>query len=137
MRTAAGFFLLEWPGGACEQQQQVDAGGRQAASRIRGRRQVQFPGGGRTSEKRRVDRGRLAILKAMERFGSNPGATQSEMPLRKRWTLDDDKGLMELRAKGVPFNEIATALGRTEAAVEQRAHTLKRQAAARHLWTPN
>jgi hypothetical protein len=71
-------------------------------------------------------RGRLAILKARERFASNPGATQSEMPLRKRWTLDDDKRLMEWRAKGVSFNEIATALGRTEAAVEQRAHTLKR-----------
>ena len=82
-------------------------------------------------------RGRIAILKAGERFASNPGATQSTMPLRKRWTLDDDKRLMELRTEGVSFNEIATALGRTEAAVEQRAHTLKRQAAAQHLWTPN
>ena len=82
-------------------------------------------------------RGRLAILKARERFASDAGTTQSKMPLRKRWTLDDDKRLMELRAKGASFNEIATALGRTEAAVEQRAHTLKRQAAAQHLWTPN
>jgi hypothetical protein len=81
-------------------------------------------------------RGRLAMLKARERFASNPEATPSKMPLRKRWTLDDDKRLMELRAKGVSFNGIATALGRTEAAVEQRAHTLKRQAAAQHLWTP-
>jgi hypothetical protein len=82
-------------------------------------------------------RGRISVLRARERFASNPGATQSKMPLRKRWTLDDDKRLMELRVKGVSFNEIATALGRTEAAVEQRAHTLKRQAAAQHLWTPN
>ena len=39
---------------AREQQQQMDAGGGQAASRTRGRRQVQFLGGGGTSEKRRV-----------------------------------------------------------------------------------
>jgi hypothetical protein len=54
-------------------------------------------------------------------------------PLRKRWTLDDDKRLMELRAKGASFYEIANALERTKAAIEQRAHTLKRQAAAEHL----
>jgi hypothetical protein len=82
-------------------------------------------------------RGRIFVLKAREKFTSNPGTKQSKMPLRKRWTLNDDKRLMELRAKDVSFNEIATALGRTEAAVEQRAHALKRQAAARHLWTPN
>jgi hypothetical protein len=82
-------------------------------------------------------RGRISVLKARERFASNPGVTQSKMPLRKRWTLDDDKRLMELRAKDASFNEIATALGRTEAAIEQRAHTLKRQVAVRHLWTPN
>jgi hypothetical protein len=80
-------------------------------------------------------RGRLAILLARERFTSNPEATQSKMPLRKRWTVDDDKRLMELRAKGARFNEIANVLGRTEAAIEQRAHTLKRQAAAQRLWT--
>ena len=79
--------------------------------------------------------GRLAILMARERFASNPEATQSKVPLRKRWTVDDDKRLMELRAKGARFNEIANVLGRTEAAIEQRAHTLKRQAAAQRLWT--
>jgi transcriptional regulator len=40
---------------------------------------------------------------------------------------------MELKAKGASSNEIANDLGRTEAAIEQRAHTLKRQAAAEHL----
>ena len=75
-------------------------------------------------------RGRIAILNARKRFASDSGATQSTTPLRKRWTLDDDKRLMELRAKGAPFDEIAIALGRTEAAVEQRAHTLKRRQAA-------
>ena len=79
--------------------------------------------------------GRLSILKAWERFARNSDATQST-PRRKRWTLDDDKRLMDLRAKGASFNEIANALGRTEAAIEQRAHTLKRQAAQR-LWTPD
>jgi hypothetical protein len=67
---------------------------------------------------------------------SNPDATQST-PLRKRWTLDDDKRLMELGAKVASFNKIANALGRTEAAIEQRAHTLKRQAAAQRLLTPD
>ena len=51
--------------------------------------------------------------------------------------LDDDKRLMDLRAKGASFNEIAIALGRTEAALEQRAHNLKRQAAAHYLPTPD
>src|SRR5258708_794426 len=50
------------------------------------------------------------------------------------WTLDDDKRLLELRAKGASYNEIANALGRTEAAIEQRAHNLRRQGAAQHLW---
>jgi hypothetical protein len=81
--------------------------------------------------------GHLSVLKARERFVGNSDATQSPTPLRKRWTLDDDKRLMELRAKGASFNEIANALGRTQAAIEQRAHTLKRQAAAQHLWTPD
>ena len=39
----------------------------------------------------------------------------------KRWTLDDDKRLMELTS----LIEIANALGRTEAAVKVRAHILK------------
>jgi DNA-binding NarL/FixJ family response regulator len=74
--------------------------------------------------------GRLSILKVREKFISNSDATQSMAPLRKRWTLDDDKRLLALRAKGASFGEIANALERTEAAIEQRAHTLKRQAAA-------
>jgi DNA-binding transcriptional MerR regulator len=65
---------------------------------------------------------------------SNSNAIQLT-PGRRRWTPDDDKRLMELRAKGASFNEIANALGRTEAAIEQRAQTLKRQAAAQRLWT--
>jgi hypothetical protein len=77
--------------------------------------------------------GRLAILKAGERFAINPDVARAATPLRKRWTLDDDKRLMELRAKGTSFVEIANALERTQAAIEQRAHTLKRQAAAEHL----
>jgi hypothetical protein len=68
--------------------------------------------------------GRLSVLKAGKRFASNSDATQSMMPpLQKRWTLDDDKRLVELRAKGASFKKIAKAFGRTEAAIEQRAHT--------------
>jgi hypothetical protein len=77
--------------------------------------------------------GRLGILKAGERFAINPDVARAATPLRKRWTLDDDKRLMELRAKGASFVEIANALERTQAAIEQRADTLKRQAAAEHL----
>jgi DNA-binding CsgD family transcriptional regulator len=79
--------------------------------------------------------GRLSLLKAIERFASNSNAIQPTPGRRRRWTPDDDKRLMELRAKGASFNEIANALGRTEAAIEQRAQTLKRQAAAQGLWT--
>jgi DNA-binding CsgD family transcriptional regulator len=74
--------------------------------------------------------GHLSVLKARERVGSNSDATHSMTPRRKRWTLDDDKRLMELRANGASFYEIANALGRTVAAIEQRAHTLKRRAAS-------
>jgi hypothetical protein len=80
--------------------------------------------------------GRLSVLKAIESFASNSNAIRPT-PGRRRWTPDDDERLMELRAKGASFNEIANALGRTEAAIEQRAHTLKRQAAAQRLWTAN
>jgi DNA-binding CsgD family transcriptional regulator len=73
--------------------------------------------------------GHLSVLKAKDRFGGNSDATQSTAR-RKRWTLDDDKRLMELRANGASFYEIANALGRTVAAIEQRAHTLKRRAAS-------
>jgi DNA-binding NarL/FixJ family response regulator len=77
--------------------------------------------------------GRLSVLKVREKFVRNSDATQSMPPPRKRWTLEDDKRLMELRAEGASFYEIANALERTEAAIEQRAHTLKRLAAAEHL----
>jgi DNA-binding CsgD family transcriptional regulator len=76
--------------------------------------------------------GRLTVLKAKETFASNSDATRS-MPRRKRWTLDDDKGLVELMAKGASPNEIANTLGRTGAAMKNRAHTLKHRAVARHL----
>jgi DNA-binding CsgD family transcriptional regulator len=60
-------------------------------------------------------RGRLSVLKAKGRLASSSDAIHST-PRRKRWTLDDDQRLMDLRAKGASFNEIAIALGRTEAA---------------------
>jgi len=44
-------------------------------------------------------RARLGILKAKERFAGSSGETRS-MPGTKRWTLDDDRRLMELKAKG-------------------------------------
>src|SRR5258705_13472554 len=39
-------------------------------------------------------RARLGILKAKERFAGSSGETRS-MPGTKRWTLDDDRRLME------------------------------------------
>src|SRR4029434_2152700 len=64
------------------------------------------------------------LLKAKGRLASSSEAILST-PRRKRWTLDDDQRLMDLRAKDASFNEIAIAVGRTEAALEQRAHNLK------------
>jgi hypothetical protein len=74
-------------------------------------------------------RARLGILKAKERFAGSSGETRST-PGTKRWTLDDDRRLMELKAKGTSYIEIANTLGRTEAAIKGRAHTLKGKVAS-------
>jgi Myb-like DNA-binding domain len=132
MRTAAGSFSIEWPRNN-QWTPEED------------RRLLDLQAAGKSSfliaaELRRsvgAVHGRLSVLKARERFATNSDATQAMPPLRKRWTLDDDKRLLEMRAKGASFNEIANALGRTEAAIEQRAHTLKRKAAAQHLSAPD
>jgi DNA-binding NarL/FixJ family response regulator len=138
MRTAAGSFF-EWNGRA------VPANSNNKWTPEEDKRLLELQAAGKSSfsiaaELRRsvgAVHGRLSVLKTRERFASNSDATQSMPPLRKRWTLDDDKRLMELRARGASFNEIANALGRTEAAIEQRAHTLKRQAAGQHLSAPD
>ena len=70
--------------------------------------------------------GRLSVLKARQSFPSNSSTPLSTTPPRRRWKLDDDKHLMELKAKGASRNEIAKA--RTEGAIEQRIHTLRHQA---------
>ena len=69
---------------------------------------------------------RLSILKARQRLAaaiSDP--PQSTASQSKRWTLDDDKRLLELKAGGASFEEIAKALKRTRPAIVQRAHVLK------------
>jgi hypothetical protein len=68
-------------------------------------------------------RARLGALRAKQ-FAAASDETWS-MSGTKRWTLDDDKRLMELKAAGASLIEIANDLGRTEAAVKVRAHILK------------
>ena len=47
------------------------------------------------------------------------------MKMRKPWTAEDEKSLMEMRAAGVALRDIADKLGRTVAACEVRLAKLK------------
>ena len=50
----------------------------------------------------------------------------------RRWTLEDEQKLLELRAEGRTWREIAFQLRRTEAAVMGRFMKLKTQLKARN-----
>ncbi|TYO60900.1 hypothetical protein FXV83_41210 [Bradyrhizobium hipponense] len=47
---------------------------------------------------------------------------QSRLPLVRRWTPEEHQRLLTMAAAGSRPDEIASALGRTEAAVRGRAH---------------
>jgi hypothetical protein len=46
----------------------------------------------------------------------------------KKWTPEDDRRLLDLRAAGVPLNEIANKLLRTQSAIDGRTNALKNHA---------
>jgi DNA-binding NarL/FixJ family response regulator len=46
----------------------------------------------------------------------------------KNWTVEEEKLLRDLLARGVHRSAIAVKLGRTEAAIEARASTIKHRA---------
>jgi hypothetical protein len=50
---------------------------------------------------------------------------------RARWSPEDDKRLLELKAAGVKLAVIAKKLGRTHAAVDSRINVLKSRIARR------
>ena len=57
------------------------------------------------------------------------GDEEGEMSNRKRkWSPEDDKRLLELRAAGVPANKIANELHRTQSAIDARINALKNHA---------
>jgi hypothetical protein len=45
-----------------------------------------------------------------------------------KWSLEDDRRLLELKAAGTPLAVIAKKLNRTEGAVDSRISVLKRRA---------
>jgi DNA-binding NarL/FixJ family response regulator len=49
---------------------------------------------------------------------------------RTTWSPADEQRLSEMNAAGASVSEIATALNRTEAAIENRIHVLKHRASA-------
>ena len=51
--------------------------------------------------------------------------------MARRWTVDDDRRLLEMRAAGKTLKKIAKDLKRTEAAVADRAVLLKGRGAPR------
>jgi DNA-binding NarL/FixJ family response regulator len=128
MRTAAGFFSMK-----CRA---VPANSNKKWTPDEDKRLLELQAAGKSNfliaaELRRSSgavSGRLSVLKARQSFPSNSSTPLSTTPPRRRWKLDDDEHLMELKAKGASRNEIAKALGRTEGAIEQRIHTLRHQA---------
>jgi hypothetical protein len=48
--------------------------------------------------------------------------------IRTKWTPEEDRRLLELKAAGTPLADIAKKLGRTQASVDTRATRLKFQA---------
>ena len=51
----------------------------------------------------------------------------------KRWTPDEDRQLLVLRAAGVSLQEIAARMQRTQSAVDGRTYTLKARASLKAL----
>jgi hypothetical protein len=51
------------------------------------------------------------------------------MPLtrNRRWTVDDDKRLLELQASGRSYISMAAALKRSQASIEHRLFVLKKR----------
>jgi hypothetical protein len=47
------------------------------------------------------------------------------MSNRRKWSPEDDKRLLELRAAGAPVDKIANELQRTQSAVGSRLNALK------------
>jgi DNA-binding NarL/FixJ family response regulator len=67
--------------------------------------------------------GRLYVLK--KRAANSDVAAPSSSNKRPEWRPADEQRLVEMTAAGKSLSETAAALGRTEAAVENRIYVLK------------
>jgi hypothetical protein len=62
---------------------------------------------------------RLGRRRGLSRWG------EGQMSNRRKWSPEDDKRLLELRAAGAPVDKIANELQRTQSAVGSRLNALK------------
>jgi DNA-binding NarL/FixJ family response regulator len=73
--------------------------------------------------------GRIYVLKKRAAAGSDVAGPPS-INKGSEWSPADEQRLTEMTATGKSLSEIAAALGRTEAAVENRIHVLKHRISA-------
>jgi hypothetical protein len=73
--------------------------------------------------------GRIYVLKKRAAAGSDVAGPPSSNK-GSEWSPADEQRLTEMTATGKSLSEIAAALGRTEAAVENRIHVLKHKISA-------
>ena len=71
------------------------------------------------------------VLQASENYPSFRGyyvsAQKKEVPVRARWSADEDVLLYELMAKNKSYAEIGEIMGRTQKSVEMRAFSLRKK----------
>ncbi|MGB1159543.1 MAG: hypothetical protein ACPG3V_09105 [Porticoccaceae bacterium] len=71
------------------------------------------------------------VLQASENYPSFRGyyisAKKKEVPVRARWSADEDVLLYELMAKNKSYAEIGKIMGRTQKSVEMRAFSLRKK----------
>jgi hypothetical protein len=70
---------------------------------------------------RRASDLRLSFKRARSRSG-----LRDEQMISRRWSIDEEAKLTEMRDAGRPFPQIAKTLGRTQVACEDRWHSVKK-----------
>jgi DNA-binding NarL/FixJ family response regulator len=70
----------------------------------------------------------ILLLSDREKIGSGVEMVRTEAPKSSTiWSAEDDEMLLRMRASGGSFTDIAAKLGRSQASVESRYSSLKKQ----------